>query len=70
MTVVTTAQSEVRRICGLTPEMLMHKRKSAIGADVVEMLEADQSPKHYDIDQLKAIKAKYRALANQLEKQR
>jgi ribosomal protein L14E/L6E/L27E len=41
-----------------------------LGADVVEMLEADQSPKHYDIDQLKAIKAKYRALANQLEKQR
>jgi len=39
-----------------------------IGLQAVEQLEADQSPKHYSIDDLKAIKVKYKALARELEK--
>jgi hypothetical protein len=41
-----------------------------LGAGVVDALEADQTPKHYTIEDLKAIKAKYRQMANELEKQR
>jgi hypothetical protein len=40
------------------------------GLGLVEALEADQEPRRHTVDDLKAIKAKYRALANQLEKQR
>lgn len=40
-----------------------------IGAQAVGELEADQAPKHYSIDDLKAIKAKYRAAARQLQKE-
>jgi len=40
-----------------------------IGIERVSALESDQSMKHYTIEDLKAIKAKYRALARQLEKQ-
>lgn len=39
-----------------------------IGLQAVEQLEADQSPRHYSIDDLKEIKAKYKALAKELEK--
>lgn len=39
-----------------------------IGLAQVEALEADQAPKHYSIDELKAIKATYRAKARALEK--
>lgn len=39
-----------------------------IGAAAVDALEADQAPRHYSIDDLKAIKTKYRKLANELEK--
>jgi hypothetical protein len=40
-----------------------------LGVARVDALEADQAPRHYSIDDLKAIKTKYRALARQLEKQ-
>jgi hypothetical protein len=40
-----------------------------LGAHVVEVLEADQSPKHYSIEDLKAIKADYRRKTRELEKQ-
>jgi hypothetical protein len=40
-----------------------------IGAEAVAALEGPHAPKHYSIDDLKAIKAQYRALARQLEKQ-
>lgn len=39
-----------------------------IGIEAVEALEADQSVKKYTIDELKAIKKKYTALARQLAK--
>jgi hypothetical protein len=39
-----------------------------IGQERVDALEADQEPRHYTIEDLKAIKTKYRALARQLEK--
>lgn len=37
-----------------------------IGLEQVEWLEGPHEPKHYDIDDLKAIKAKYTALAREL----
>jgi hypothetical protein len=40
-----------------------------VGIDVVEALESDQAPKHYTRDDLRAIKAKYRAKANALQKE-
>lgn len=40
-----------------------------IGLPEVERLEADQKPKKYTVEQIKEIKAKYRRLANQLEKE-
>lgn len=39
-----------------------------IGLEKVEALEADQEPRHYSIDDLKAIKTKYQALRRDLEK--
>lgn len=39
-----------------------------IGLDAVEALESDQTQRHYTLDDLKAIKAKYTALARELEK--
>jgi NinG protein len=39
-----------------------------IGLERVESLERDQQPRHYSTDELKAIKAKYKALAKELEK--
>ena len=39
-----------------------------IGLAAVEDLEADQAPRHYSIEDLKAIKAKYSALRRELEK--
>lgn len=44
---------------------LMHR----IGRDVLEALEADQEAKHYTIDDLKQIKAHYRAKCRELEQQ-
>jgi hypothetical protein len=41
-----------------------------IGVVEVEALEADQSVKKYTIEDLKAIKAKYKTLCRELEKQR
>ena len=38
-----------------------------IGLQAVESLEADQTPKHYTIDELKAITAHYRAKLKQLK---
>lgn len=38
-----------------------------IGLDAVEALEADQVPKHYTIDDLKAIKVKYKQLTKELK---
>jgi hypothetical protein len=40
-----------------------------IGVEAVEELEADQTAKHYTIDDLKAIKAKYKTLCRELEQQ-
>lgn len=40
-----------------------------IGIARVEALESDQTPRHYTVDDLKAIRDKYRALAKQLEKE-
>jgi hypothetical protein len=40
-----------------------------IGADAVSWLEGHHEPKHYSIDDLKAIKARYTALARQLTKE-
>lgn len=40
-----------------------------IGIEVVEALEADQTPRNYSIDDLKAIKLKYTEMARELEKQ-
>lgn len=42
---------------------------SRIGLHKVEWLEGPHEPKHYTVDDLKAIKAKYTALARELEKQ-
>jgi hypothetical protein len=39
-----------------------------IGLEAVEALEADQSVKQYRADDLKAIKAKYTALARELKR--
>lgn len=39
-----------------------------IGLEAVEALEADQAPRHYSIDDLKAIKATYAAKRRELEK--
>jgi hypothetical protein len=39
-----------------------------IGLSAVEELESDQAPKHYSIEDLKAIKAEYRRKARELEK--
>ena len=39
-----------------------------IGLEKVEWLEGPHEPKHYSIDDLKAIKAKYSAMARELEK--
>ena len=39
-----------------------------IGLEVVEALEADQSVRKYTVDDLKAIKAHYRALARELKR--
>lgn len=38
-----------------------------IGLEAVEALEADQAPRKYTVDELKAIKAKYTALARELK---
>lgn len=38
-----------------------------IGAEAVESLEADQAPRHYSIEDLKAIRDKYRRMAKELE---
>ena len=43
--------------------------RQRIGIEAVEALEADQTPRNYSIDDLKAIKAKYSAMARELEKQ-
>jgi hypothetical protein len=40
-----------------------------IGPAAVEALEADQAPKHYSLDDLRAIRDKYRAAARQLQKE-
>jgi hypothetical protein len=40
-----------------------------MGVYAVEALEADQTAKHYTIDDLKAIKAKYKTLCRELEQQ-
>ncbi len=40
-----------------------------IGLDKVEWLEGPHEPKKYTIDEIKEIKAKYRKLANELEKE-
>lgn len=42
--------------------------RERIGIEAVEALEADQTPRTYTVDDLKAIKAKYTALARDLEK--
>ena len=42
--------------------------RERIGIEAVEALEADQTPRNYTIDDLKAIKAKYTAMARELEK--
>ena len=42
--------------------------RQRIGIEAVEALEADQTPRNYSIDDLKAIKAKYTAMARELEK--
>lgn len=39
-----------------------------IGLEAVEAIEADQAPRHYSIDDLKAIKATYAAKRRELEK--
>lgn len=39
-----------------------------IGADAVEALEADQTPRRYDINDLRELRDKYRAMARELEK--
>jgi len=39
-----------------------------IGLEAVEALEADQTPKHFSIDELKAIKAHYKMKCKQLSK--
>jgi hypothetical protein len=41
-----------------------------LGVDEVERLESDQEPRKYTTDELKAIKARYTAMARELEKQR
>ena len=41
-----------------------------IGVSEVERLEGPHDPKHYSIDDLKEIKAKYRALTRELQRQR
>lgn len=40
-----------------------------IGLEAVEALESDQSERHYTIEDLKAIKAKYRAMTREMKKQ-
>jgi hypothetical protein len=40
-----------------------------IGIELVEWLEGKHEPKHYTIDDLKAIKAKYKTLCRELEQQ-
>jgi hypothetical protein len=40
-----------------------------IGLEALQALEADQTPKHYTVDELKAIRDTYRAKAKELEKQ-
>ena len=39
-----------------------------IGLEAVEALESDQSERHYTIEDLKAIKAKYRAMTRELKR--
>jgi hypothetical protein len=39
-----------------------------VGMEKVEWLEGPHEPKHYSVDDLKAIKAKYTAMARELEK--
>jgi len=39
-----------------------------IGVAAVESIEADQTPRHYDISDLKAIKEKYKKMARELKK--
>jgi hypothetical protein len=41
-----------------------------IGIDAVEWIEGKHEPKHYTIDDLKAIKAKYKTLCRELERDR
>jgi hypothetical protein len=41
-----------------------------IGTTEVDRLEGLTPPKHYTIDELKEIKAKYRALTRELQRQR
>lgn len=41
-----------------------------LGAQVVEELEGPHEPKHYSVDDLKALKAKFRALSREIEKER
>lgn len=41
-----------------------------IGKDKVEWLEGPHEPKHYSIDQIKTIKARYRALVRELKRGR
>jgi len=42
--------------------------RERIGIEAVEALEADQTPRNYTVDDLKAIKAKYTAMARELER--
>ncbi|MGK9419282.1 recombination protein NinG [Pseudomonas cedrina] len=39
-----------------------------IGQEAVDALEADQAPRKYSLEQIKAIKAKYRAMTRELKK--
>ena len=51
--------------------MVVEYRKGLIdrhGVEFVELLESDQSPKHYTIEDLKHIRDTYRAKANAIAK--
>lgn len=51
---------------------LLMYRKNLIereGLEVVEWLEGPHEPKHYTVDELKAIKTKYRAMSRAIEKE-
>jgi hypothetical protein len=55
---------------GTTRDSFRRGMIERIGLEAVEALEADQEPRKYTIDDLKAIKTKYAALARQLRKER